>query len=106
MMFAVLPAALRRVVTHCPMRGEVYFLKMQMITKTIKKYPKTKLTKEQIIALRCQAEKNGAEQANEEFHQKGLTLYRIYLKQKTGNITEQNTTLPYKRKIRWIHKIL
>ncbi|MDR2117840.1 MAG: hypothetical protein LBP87_15800 [Planctomycetaceae bacterium] len=59
-----------------------------MITKTIKKYPKTVLTNEQIIALRRQAEKNGAEQANEEFHRKGLAQYRNYLQQKINNEAE------------------
>jgi hypothetical protein len=53
-----------------------------MKTKTIKKYPKIVLTNEQIIALRCRAEKNGAERANEKFHQDGLTQYRKYLQQK------------------------
>jgi hypothetical protein len=59
-----------------------------MTTKTIKKYPQTVLTNEQIIALRCQAEKNGAERANEEFHQKGFAQYRKHLQQKSKKQTE------------------
>jgi NAD-dependent oxidoreductase involved in siderophore biosynthesis len=53
-----------------------------MTTKTIKEYPKTNLTNEQIIALRRQAEKNGAERASNIFYPEVLARYQNHLEQK------------------------
>jgi hypothetical protein len=63
-----------------------------MITKTIKKYPKTVLTREQIIELRCQAEKNGVERSNEILRQKRLDDDKIYLQQKNASDKKLTTS--------------